>query len=134
MRLSRLLLFGCAAALSACQPKVVNVDPRPIPYDKLGGFFSFDFPVVGNGANALVVTYWGGDVPLGGAQRHFDILVNGAKVGEQRLDNNRPGQFFDITYPLPPHLTQGRAKVAVRFAAKPGALAGGVFGARLVSR
>jgi hypothetical protein len=96
-----------------------------------GGFFSFDLPVAGSGANSLVVTYWGGDVPLGGAPRDFDILVNGTKVGEQKLDNNRPGQFFDITYPLTPQLTQGRAKVTVRFSAKPGAIAGGVFGARL---
>ena len=99
-----------------------------------GGFFAFDLKAVSDTASALVVTYWGGDARLGTSERRFDILVNGVKIGEQTLENNRPGQFFDVTYPIPAKLTQGRPKVTVRFQAKPGAIAGGVFGVRLVPR
>ncbi|HEX8235233.1 MAG TPA: DUF6805 domain-containing protein [Abditibacteriaceae bacterium] len=99
-----------------------------------GGFFSFHLNAVPNTANALTVRYWGSDAAQGTSKRHFDILVNDVKIAEQILENNQPGQFFDQTYPIPTHLTLGKAKVTVRFQAKPGAIAGGVFGARIVRR
>jgi hypothetical protein len=99
-----------------------------------GGYFAFDLKTTPNVPNALVVTYWGSDVSLGASARQFDILVNGVKIGEQTLANSRPGQFFDVTYPIPADVTQGKPTVTVRFQAQPGAIAGGVFGARLVSR
>lgn len=95
-----------------------------------GGFFAFDLPTAPNAANALIVTYWGGDA----GNRRFDILVNGQKIAEQTLENNRPGAFFDVRYPIPEALTRGKSKATVRFQAKPGAVAGGVFGARIVRR
>lgn len=93
-----------------------------------GGFFAFHLPTVVNAKNALVVSYWGGDA----GNRRFDVLVNDVKMGEQVLENNRPGEFFDVTYPIPEVLTRGKSKVTVRFQAKPGAVAGGVFGIRIV--
>ncbi len=99
-----------------------------------GGFFAFSLNTVPNAANALVVTYWGGDAALGTAERRFNILVDGVQIAEQMLENNQPGQFFEVTYPIPTALSQGKTKLTVRFQAKPGAIAGGVFGARLVRR
>ena len=93
-----------------------------------GGYFAFDLPIVPNAPYDLVVTYWGGDAN----NRQFDVLVNGEKVGTQVLENNKPGQFFEVTYPIPAQLMAGKTKVTVRFQAHPGAFAGGVFGARLV--
>jgi hypothetical protein len=95
-----------------------------------GGFFSFDLKTVPGASHALVVTYWGSDT----GNRAFDIRIDGVKVAEQVLSNNRPGRFFDVTYPIPEALTRGKPKINVRFQAKPGAIAGGVFGARLAGR
>jgi hypothetical protein len=81
-------------------------------------------------ANDLVITYWGGEV----GNRRFDILVNGEKIAERTLHNDQPGQFFEVTYPVAEALTKGRSKVTVHFQAGPGAIAGGVFGARLLRR
>jgi hypothetical protein len=92
-----------------------------------GGFFAFNLKVAPNTANLLMVTYWGSDA----GNRRFDILVNGTHLAEQTLENNKRGEFFDVSYPIPADLTQGKSSVTVRFQAKPDAIAGGVFGARM---
>jgi hypothetical protein len=66
----------------------------------------------------LVVTYWGSDA----GARVFDIIVDGKVIATQRLQRNKPGQFFDVTYPIPIELTKGKEKVTVRFQAHPNAL------------
>lgn len=91
-----------------------------------GGWFSFELKVDPAQRNELLCTYWGGET----GQRTFDILVDGATVGTQTLLQNRPGQFFEVAYPLPEHLTQGKQKVLVKFQARPGNWAGGLFGVR----
>ena len=73
------------------------------------------------------MTYWGSD---GG--RVFDILVDGKKIATQELQDNHPGQFFDEIYRIPAELTQGKAKITVRFQAQHGSTAGGVFECRLM--
>jgi hypothetical protein len=91
-----------------------------------GGWFSYQMKVLPNEPMVLVCTYWGSDI---GARR-FDILVDGEKIAEQALNNNQPGQFLDVEYPIPPKLTQGKERVTVRFQAHAGSMAGGVFGLR----
>jgi len=76
------------------------------------------------------VTYWGSD--SGG--REFDILINGTKIATQVLNNNNPGKFFDVTYPIPQELTKGKDKVTVRFQGQANRTAGGVFGCRIIRR
>ena len=60
------------------------------------------------------------------------MLVDGNIVGTQKLNNNKPGEFFDAVFPLAPELTRGRSGVTVKFAAHPGNLAGGVYGVRIL--
>ncbi len=93
-----------------------------------GGFFEFDLKVNPDAPGSLVVTYWGSE----SGNRSFDVLVQGQKVGSQTLQNNKPNEFFDVTYPVPAELLKGQSKVTVRFQALPGATAGGVFGARML--
>jgi hypothetical protein len=93
-----------------------------------GGWFAFDLKVEPDQPQELQVTYWGSDA----GNRVFDLLVDGEKVATQRLENNRPGRFEDISYPLPPRMTRGKTQLNVRFQAHPGAWAGGVFGVRLL--
>ena len=94
------------------------------------GWFSYELKVPSDSRVELICTYWGSDV----GNRTFDVLVEGNNVGTQTLDNNRPGRFFDVAYPVPEEITRGRTKVTVRFQAHPGNLAGGVFEARIVRK
>ena len=93
-----------------------------------GGEFSFTLK--GDPAAPLVLrcTYWGGD--SGG--REFDLLVNGTVVATQKLNNNKPGQFFDVDSPLPATLTRGKSSLTITLRAKPGRIAGGLFACRLM--
>jgi hypothetical protein len=87
------------------------------------GWFSWDLKVLPDQANTLVCEYWGSDVP----PRTFDILVNGTLIATQSLNRDRPNEFFEVEYPLPAELTQGKTTVTVRFQAHAGHTAGGVF-------
>ena len=93
-----------------------------------GGWFSWQLKVLPDQAQELWATYWGSD----GGNRVFDILVDGQKIATQRLENNKPEQFFDEVYRLPADLLKGKQTITVRFQAHPGAQAGGVFGARVM--
>jgi hypothetical protein len=89
----------------------------------IDGWFSWDMKVLPGQPQELCVKYWGGD-----SGREFDILVDGQKLVTQKLNNNKPGQVYEETYPLPAGLTQGKEKITVKFQAHPKNTAGGVFG------
>jgi len=88
-----------------------------------GGWFSYDLKVLPGQPATLVCTFWGSD-----AGRTFDILVEGQKIATQTLNRNRPGKFIDVEYKIPAKLTGEKAKVTVKFQARPRGIAGGVFG------
>ena len=81
-----------------------------------GGWFSWELKVLPDQPQELWVTYWGSD----GGNRVFDILVDGEKIATQRLENNRPDQFYDEVYAIPAEMTKGKDRVTVRFQAQPG--------------
>ncbi|MCL4194426.1 MAG: glycoside hydrolase family 127 protein, partial [Thermoguttaceae bacterium] len=87
------------------------------------GWFSYRLKVLPDRPVVLSATYWGSD----SGRRTFDILVDGQKIATQTLANNAPDKFFDVEYPVPQNLTQGRQTVTVRFQAQPGSIAGGLF-------
>ena len=62
----------------------------------------------------------------------FDIKVDGTTIATQRLDGDRPGEFFTVDYSIPPELTGAKEHVMVRFepAAGPNRC-GPVFGVRI---
>jgi hypothetical protein len=95
-----------------------------------GGWFSYDLKVSPDRPVDLMVTYWGSDR----GNRVFDILIDGRKLATQRLNAPKPGEFTDVTYPVPPDLTKGKQKVTVKFQGHPGSMAGGVFGCRILRR
>jgi len=88
------------------------------------GWFSYELKVAPDKPVALVCTYWGSD----GGKRAFDIMVDGEKIATQKLERNKPGEFFDVEYPIPAKLTAGKQRVTVKFQAHLQATAGGVFG------
>ncbi len=88
-----------------------------------GVSFGWTLKVLPDRPMTLRVTYWGSD---GG--RLFDVLVNGQKIATEDLEQNKPGEFYDVDYPLPPALTANTASaVTVRFQGHTGSIAGGVF-------
>jgi DUF1680 family protein len=93
-----------------------------------GGWVSFEMKVLPGEPVSVVCTYWGGEA----GPRTFDILADGVRVATQSLQNDRPGQFFDVAYPLPEELTRGKEKITIRFQARPGNTAGGLYGLRVV--
>lgn len=93
-----------------------------------GGWVSFDMKVAPDRPMGLVATYWGSDA----GERTFDILVDGVKIATQTLNNDKPGQFFDVVYSIPGQLIDGKQKVTVRFQAHPGNIAGGLYGLRTI--
>lgn len=92
---------------------------------RTGGFFSFDLNVA-PGPLKMQATYWGEE-----REREFYILIDGEKIATQRLDFDKPGEFFDVIYNIPQHLTNGKQTVNVRFEPKKGNTAGPVFGVLL---
>lgn len=94
------------------------------------GWFSYELKVEPGVAQDLVVTYWGSDA----GNRTFDVLADGVKLATETLANNRPGEFFDRTYPLPSDLVRDKQKVTVRFQAARGNIAGGVFDVSILRR
>ncbi|WP_242098440.1 glycoside hydrolase family 127 protein [Sphingomonas sp. CROZ-RG-20F-R02-07] len=90
-----------------------------------GGYLEFGMAVK-PGPLLLQATYWGGE-----RARDFDILVDDVKIATQHLDEDRPGQFFDVEYPLPVALTNGKSRVRVRFVPHDRSTAGPIFGVRL---
>ena len=74
------------------------------------------------------MTYWGSD----GGNRTFDVLADGKLITTQKLENNRPDQFYDEIYALPAEITKGKQKVTVKFQGHQGNFAGGVFGLRVM--
>ena len=92
-----------------------------------GGWFSYDLKALPDQPVTLMCTYWGSD-----ARRTFDILVEGKKIATQKVDRNKPGEFFDVEYKLPAELTRGKAKITVKFQAPPRGVAGGIFGVAML--
>jgi hypothetical protein len=93
-----------------------------------GGWFSWDLKVLPDQPQVLRVRYCGDD--NGG--REFDVLVGEAKLATVKLDHNRPGTYYEESYPIPAELTRGKNRVTVRFQAHPGKIAGGVFGCAIL--
>lgn len=91
-----------------------------------GGWISYRLKVLPGQPAELVCDYWGSDV--GG--RTFDILADGVKLATQTLENNRPGEFYQQSYPLTAEITKNKTFVTIRFQAQPGKRAGGLYGCR----
>jgi hypothetical protein len=95
-------------------------------------WFSFDMPVDPARPMILIVTYHGEER----ATRTFEILVDGARVGEQTIERHRPGsptkRFFDVEYAIPADQSRGKQKVTVRFQATGGNETATVFGLRMI--
>ena len=92
-------------------------------------WFSYDLPVEKDHPMVLVATYYSADRRTSPAT--FDILVDGQNVAQQKVERTDPGRFYDVQYPLPAALVQGKSRVTVRFQAAEGSQIAAVFGVRM---
>jgi len=95
-----------------------------------GGWFAFDLKVPSEGSMNLVLTYW----CINNQGRDFDILIDDVKIAEETMKKVVYRPFTDITYAIPEELTQGKEKVRVKLAAKPGKIAGRLYDAKIVEK
>ncbi|MEI8288421.1 MAG: beta-L-arabinofuranosidase domain-containing protein [Verrucomicrobiota bacterium] len=91
-------------------------------------WFSYEVKILPDQPQQLACTFWGSD----GGRREFDLLVDGKIIVTQKLKNERPGEFFEATYPIPVELTNGKNTAVLKFVAHSGNKAGGVFGVRIL--
>jgi uncharacterized protein len=87
------------------------------------GWFSYKVAVDRSKPMYIRCTYWGSDAN----NRIFYIQVDGNNIATQRLENNNSNNFFQLIYPISTSLTNGKSSITVKFQAKSGNTAGGVF-------
>jgi DUF1680 family protein len=93
-------------------------------------WFSFELPVDASAPMVLAVTYRSGERPR---DPKFDILVEGERIADdETLKRDRPPRFYDVKYPIPASLLEGKEKVTVRFETTEGSAIGPVFGLRMM--
>jgi hypothetical protein len=93
-------------------------------------WFSFDLPVDTSAPMVLLVTYRSGERPR---DPKFDILIEGERIADdETLKTDRPPRFYDVEYPIPAQLLEGKEKVTVRFETTEGSAIGPVFGLRMM--
>ena len=71
-----------------------------------GGWFSWDLQGSFPASRRNCTSNTGEATPAGGSSTSWWT----AKSGHAKLDNNRPGDFYEETYPLPERLTQGKRR------------------------
>ena len=95
-------------------------------------WFSFDLPVESAAPASLVVTYHSEER----AKRSFEVLVDGARVGDGTIPRSPPGSasgnFYDINYKIPADLAKDKKKLTVRFQSANGDETATIFGIRLI--
>lgn len=92
------------------------------------GWFSYRLNDPKGEARVLRLTYARVD---GG--RRFDIMVNGERIAEVELPTDAAQEFYTRDYILPAELVRGGSgKLEVKFVAKQGSVAGGLYGLKLL--
>ncbi|NVD69893.1 glycoside hydrolase family 127 protein [Duganella sp. BJB1802] len=90
------------------------------------GWFSYDLTDKKAEARMLRLTYSTLD-----AGRRFDIFINGQPLAEVTLDATAPQEIYTKDYAIPPAMAAG-GKLTVKFVARQGSMAGGLYGLRLL--
>ncbi|GAB3376018.1 glycoside hydrolase family 127 protein [Massilia agri] len=91
-------------------------------------WFSYELKDPKGEAKLLRLTFAKAD-----AGRRFDIEVNGVLVAEVALAGDGNAEFYTVDYPMPDSIVQAKPQaLSVRFVAKPGSTAGGLYGLRLL--
>lgn len=92
------------------------------------GWFSYQLRDPQLRARVVRLTLFGAD-----RNRSFRVLINGQLVQEITLDGSRGNEFYTLDVPVPAAIRDASGgKLTVRFEAKPGSIAGGIYEVRLM--
>jgi DUF1680 family protein len=106
-----------------------SLEGRSCRSTRYGGSWSYSLRLPPQGPAAVRVTYWGGET-----RRHrFDVVAEGETLATQALFDDRPGELYEVEYPLPERLTHGRERIRVGFRTGPTQSSGAVFAVRVVT-
>ena len=73
----------------------------------------YDLSIDASKTDVLSCSYWSGD-----KESAFDILVDGKKMAEEKIEASKNPGFIEKTYVIPRELLSGKKRVAVQFRAK----------------
>lgn len=91
-------------------------------------WFSYELKDPKGEARLLRLTFSRAD-----AGRRFDIEINGVLLAEVTLAKDAAQEFYTVDYALPATIVQAKpSTLSVRFVARPGSVAGGLYGLRLM--
>ena len=91
-------------------------------------WFSYELNDPKHEAKALRLSFAKAD-----AGRQFDILVNGRLLSSLTLKRDAEEEIYTMDIPIPDAMRRdAQGKLSVRFVARPGSVAGGLYGLRLL--
>jgi DUF1680 family protein len=94
------------------------------------GWFSYNLKDPKGEAAVLQLTYYGLD-----KNRTFDIYINGVLLATQELKGDQGDKFFTVDYSLSEEILKTSSKtLTMKFVAKPGSIAGGIYFVRLLKK
>lgn len=95
-----------------------------------GGYISYDLRTLGKSDLSLLVRYWGNE----GLNRTFDILVDEEKLTTENIVGKwNVSQFFNVEYPIPNSMTEGKDFITVKFQAiNASNITGGLYDVRIL--
>lgn len=91
------------------------------------GWFSYDLPIEPARPMTLVVTYYRDSR----RPRNFEILIDGRKLADVKLEASSEARFEDFEYKIPAEMVAGKNKLTIRFQSAEGQI-GPVFGIRII--
>lgn len=96
-----------------------------------GGYISYEMATGGNLNLSLMARYWGNE----SGARTFDILVDGVVIATENITGKwNKNEFVNVEYPIPNTLVTGKQYIVVKFQARAGNTAGGLFYVRLLKQ
>lgn len=92
------------------------------------GWFSYELRDPKQEATNLRIMYFGLD-----EGRNFTISINGEHLADVTLDGSKGFEFFTVDYKIPAEIREkAQGKLRVKFEAKAGSVAGGIYEVRLM--
>ena len=98
----------------------------------MGSWFSYELETKGQTELALMLRFWGAE----SGNRSFKILVDDTEIAAENIASkwNRSA-FFNVEYPIPASLLDGKEIITVKFeSAGPRDTVGGIYSVRLVKK
>ncbi|MCL2005736.1 MAG: glycoside hydrolase family 127 protein [Planctomycetaceae bacterium] len=94
-----------------------------------GGFFQYEMQTEGLEDLFLMVRYWGNET----GNRTFDIFIDERLLATENISGKwNKDVFVNVEYKIPAEMRQSKERITVKFSAREGNIAGGVFDVRLL--